>query len=96
MPIKLKPETRRELARRRRLARVIRRGDEPHLRGMAEIVRKNNHAIRLDPFRGDLITLAAMNFAEFQSAVYDWQDAGDHLRIIADDDAPAQPMEWVR
>jgi hypothetical protein len=95
--MKLKPETRKELAKRRLLARVIRRGDEHALRSMAEIVRKNNAAIRADPFRAELVTLAAINFSRFESAVHAWQDAADHLRIIAPDDAPTnERLTWVR
>jgi hypothetical protein len=67
--MKLKPEVRTELARRRRLARAVRRtSDNAHLLDAAETVRKNNAEIRTDPFRAGLPAVAAMAFRRLQLA----------------------------
>jgi hypothetical protein len=67
--MKLKPEIRTELARRRKLARTVRRGDAANLREMAVIVRKNNWMIRLDPTRERLGVAAAANMRRLELAL---------------------------
>lgn len=68
--MKLKPEVCRELIRRQRVHRAVRRaGACASLVEMAEIVRANNYEIRANPLRAGLPTQAAINFRRLQLSI---------------------------